>query len=45
MASNSKMEIEKFNGKIFELCGRYFGGERSVDRGRSRYDTYRNFCR
>jgi hypothetical protein len=49
MESNSKMEIKKFNGKIFELWKLKmevsFGGQRLVDRGRSRYFTYRNFCR
>jgi hypothetical protein len=49
MASNSKMEIEKFNGKIFELW-KLKMDDLLVDRDqwivrRSRYCTYRNFCR
>jgi hypothetical protein len=49
MASNSKMEIEKFNGKSFELWKLKMEDllvERdqwiAVDPGT---DTYRNFCR
>jgi hypothetical protein len=46
MASNSKMEIEKFNGKIFELWKlkmEDIGEHRSMNRDISRYCTYKNF--
>jgi hypothetical protein len=49
MVSSLKMEIEKFNGKIFELwklkMEDLLVDKRSVDRGGSRYCTYRNFNR
>jgi hypothetical protein len=49
MASNSKMEIEKFNGKIFELW-KLKMEDLLVDRDQwimvdPGTCTYRNFCR
>jgi hypothetical protein len=46
MAINSKMDIEKFNGKFLAVeaqDGRSVGGQRSMDHGISRYYTYMKF--